>query len=89
MYKEWLSKRITVAEAEAANLVRDDPLGAEPVAFGFMNDRWCALLAQMQDGDELWEFCSPSESWQRLAGTAGVALVRNGEVVDSIVTLLN
>jgi hypothetical protein len=87
--KDWLQKRLTVAEAEAAYMVRDARLGPDPVPFGFQNDKWRALLADMQGGDEIWEFTSPPESWRNLAGRAGIALVRHGEVVRSIVTTMN
>ncbi len=89
MHSDWLQKRVTVAEAEAANMVESDRLGPDPVPFGFQNNEWRALLAQMQEGDELWEFCSSWESWQNLAGRAGIALVRNGEVVASVDTMMN
>ncbi len=89
MHRDWLQKRVTVAEAEAANMVESDQLGPDPVPFGFQNNEWRALLAQMQEGDELWEFCSSWESWQNLAGRAGIALVRNGEVVASVDTMMN
>lgn len=89
MYKDWLDKQVTVAEAEAENMVQSDRLGPDPVPFGFDNDKWRKLLNQMQDGDELWEFVSSRESWKALAGRAGIALVRNGEVVTSIVTMMN
>ena len=46
-------------------------------------------LLGLQEGDELWEFRSPRESWANMAGRAGIALVRNGEVVASIVTRMN
>ena len=69
---------LTVAEVEAANMVRLPELGPDPVPFGYCNDQWLALLAQMQPGDELREFCSSPESWQHLAGRAGSALVRGG-----------
>jgi hypothetical protein len=39
--------------------------------------------------DEIWEFSSSLESWQHLAGRAGVALVRDGTVIDACVTVLN
>jgi hypothetical protein len=42
-----------------------------------------------QEGDEVWEFNSPARFWQHLAGRAGIALVRDGEVVDSIITSMN
>jgi hypothetical protein len=87
--KDWLQKRTTVSEAEAAHMVQTDRLGPEPIPFGFQNDRWRDLLAEMQQGDELWEFCSSQESWARLAGRAGIVLVRNGEIIGSIVTKLN
>lgn len=48
-----------------------------------------ALLAQMIRGDELWEFSSPEESWNALAGRAGIALVRNGKIIDAIITKMS
>jgi hypothetical protein len=48
-----------------------------------------ALLAKMVEGDELWEFSSPQEDWDALAGRAGIALVRNGEVIDTEVHLMS
>jgi hypothetical protein len=87
--KNWLIKRITVGEAEAAHMVIDGRPGLGPVPFGFLNKEWRALLDQMTQDDELWEYSSSSESWKALAGRAGIALVRNGEVVDSILTVMN
>lgn len=89
MNKEWLQKVVTVGEAEAAHMRKIDRLGPEPVAFGFQNQKWRSLLAQMQEGDELREYCSSAESWAARAGRRGIALVRNGEVIDCIVTLMN
>ena len=45
--------------------------------------------SRVQEGDEVWEFNSPAHFWEHLAGRAGIALVRNGEVVDSIITSMN
>ena len=89
MHKEWLTKRLTVQEVEAERMVRDERLGPDPVPFGFQNDRWRELLAQMQPGDELWEFSSPPDTWAHLCGRAGIALVREGKIVASLVTLMN
>jgi hypothetical protein len=75
MQKEWLTQKTTRSEAEAA--------------FGFQNGEWLEFIAKMQDGDELWTFTSSDESWEHLCGCAGIALVRRGEIVDSIVTELN
>ena len=80
---------LTVEEVEAAHLYRIAELGPDPVPFGFSNGRWLALLAQMQSGDELRAFRSSAASWRHLAGRAGVALVRSGKEVASIVTMMN
>lgn len=80
---------MTVAEVEATYMYSIPDLGPDPVPFGYCNDQWQALLAQMRPGDELREFCSSPESWDHLAGRAGIALVRDGREVASIDTMLN
>lgn len=89
MESDYLKRRLTIEQAEAENLVTDDRLGLRPVPFGFCNKRWIALLAQMRPGDELWEFSSSQESWRYLCGRGGIALVRDGEIVASLVTTMN
>lgn len=89
----WFSRKTTVEEAEAAHPgVQDErtkrfPEAAKP--FGFQHAEWEALKAEMKPDDELWTFASPPDSWKKLAGSAGVALVRDGKVIGSIVTLRN
>ena len=85
----WLQQQTTVEQAEADNMVIDEDLGPEPVPFGFINEEWQQLLATMQEGDELWEFESPPETWENLAGRKGIALIRDCRVVAVIVTLMN
>ena len=75
------SRCLSVAEAEAENMVCDKRLGDKPIPFGFGNKRWLELLEQMHTGDELWEFCSPQEFWDKGMGSAGIALIRNGQIV--------
>ena len=89
MRKEWLQEQTTLEQAEQDHLVRDERLGPNPIPFGFMHERWVRFKGQMKQGDELWKFSSSAESWQHLAGRAGLCIVRNGEIVDSIVTLMN
>ena len=84
-----LTRKLTVEEAEARNLVTDESLGQAPVPFGFCNDQWRDLLGQMQPGDEIWEFDSSRESWEHLCGRSGIALVRDGEIVASVVLVMN
>lgn len=87
--KAWLLKQMTVAEAESLNLVHDERLGPQPIPFGFSNESWQSLLAKMRPGDEVWQFSSPVESWEDLSGRMGYAVVRDGEVIEHIVTLMN
>lgn len=86
---EWLTKRTTVEEAEAENQVQLDEFGPRPIPFGSLNESWKSLLAQMRTGDELWEFMSPPPTWASLSGRAGMALVRNGEIVGVLTTRMN
>jgi len=80
--KEGLIRRLTVAEAEThritPNGVRSEDLPPLEKPFGRMDKQWEKLKAEMQPGDELWEFAGPVHG--------GVALIRNGEVVDAIMT---
>jgi len=73
---QWMKNTISILAAE------------NKYKFG-NSSRWKVLLDEMQDGDELYEFCSPPESWKYLAGREGVALVRDGVVVADIVTSMN
>lgn len=57
--------------------------------FGFINDRWLALLSEMVDGDELWYTYAPQEEWDRNMGNSGILLVRDGKVVSTICLSLN
>jgi len=89
MLKEWLQEKTTLEQAEKGHLVEDERLGPNPVPFGFLYGGWVRFKGQMKQGDELWKFSSPPESWRLLAGRAGLCIVRGGEIVDSIVTLMN
>lgn len=77
MEEKWLTKKRTIAELD--NSFRS----------GYLSAEWEALKAKMIDDDELWEFSSPKEDWDSLAGREGIALVRNGQVIASIVTFMS
>jgi hypothetical protein len=85
----WLKRRLTVAEAEAEHMVRDGRLGPNPIPFGWAAAEWHQLLTKMQPGDELWEYDSPQEDWDRLMGSQGIALVRGGQVIATLVLRMN
>jgi hypothetical protein len=91
--KAWLIEKVTVAEAEAAHPgIKDDRVARFPDAakpFGFRHREWEEFKVQMLPADELWTFSSPPDSWGDLAGRAGVALVRNGVPIGTIVTVMN
>jgi len=89
MFKEWLKNKTTVEECERKHLIEDERLGPAPVPFGFQHREWMDFKRQIKKGDELWEFCSPPETWKHLCGRAGICIVRDGEIIAIIVTIMN
>jgi hypothetical protein len=87
--KGWLKKKTTIEKAEQDHLVTDKRLGPKPVPFGFINARWEKFKAGFRVGDELWEYESPAKSWEDLAGQAGLCIVREGRIIDTIITRMN
>ncbi|MCG3770316.1 MAG: hypothetical protein JW384_01462 [Nitrosomonadaceae bacterium] len=88
--KEWLNNPISVEEAERKHLVLDKRLGPVAIPFGFCHGLWQKrILNELKSGDELWEYSSHADSWEHWAGRAGIALVRNGEIVDCFTTVMN
>jgi hypothetical protein len=82
---DYFAKHRTDIDGEADQTRRE--ILARPL--GYINADWETMKGQMQPGDELWEFCSPKKSWDMLMGRSGVELVRNGEVISSIVWLMS
>lgn len=72
----WETAPITIDEAEGKTS-------------GGLLSEWTALRALIQPGDQLFEYWSPPDSWQHLAGRAGIVLMRDGRPVADIVTLMN
>jgi hypothetical protein len=85
----FIRQYASVQEVEADNMVSNPRLGDKPVPFGFNNHQWQELLAEMQNGDELWTFCTSDESWDNGCGRAGISLVRNGKEVNCIIGKMN
>lgn len=90
---EWLTERVTLEEFAAgagANLQEAD--GAPAILFlggGQARRDLAALALRIIDGDEIWTYSSPRESWAKLMGRAGYALVRDGRIVANAVTAMN
>jgi hypothetical protein len=85
----YLLRCVTVAEAEAENMVRDYRLGPDPITFGWANKQWREFLARMHPGDELWEYRTPQEDWDQLMGSSGFVLIRDGQIIASHVDRMN
>jgi hypothetical protein len=81
---------IAAVEHESAEQLGYSPRADIPaVAFGFQNPRWLALKGKYAPGDELYYFTSDERSWRHLLGIEGYVLVRENEIVDTIVTRMN
>jgi hypothetical protein len=76
--KAWLHKQVSVTEVE------DDIKNSE-----LFVSRWNHLKAGLQPGDEVWSFVSPADTWKHLTGRAGYVIVREGRLVDGMVTMMN
>jgi hypothetical protein len=46
---------------------------------------WQKLKREAEEGDELWAFENPSNTWKKLGHHTGYALVRGGKIVKSTV----
>jgi hypothetical protein len=89
MEPDWLIRKISIEEAETLNMVSDKRLGHESVPFGFIYQSWQILKSLIEEGDELWEFSSPKETWEYLMGREGIVLMRKGKEVAHIITREN
>lgn len=52
-------------------------------------DQNLSFKLQPKPNDELWEFSSSRDTWEHLAGCAGLALVRERTVIDAYITMGN
>ncbi len=74
---ESLVKRVSVGEAERANMFEGRP-------FGYQNERWRDIQRRMRPGDELWLYRlrRPGSSQE------GYVLLRSCEAIDEIAIIL-
>ena len=75
----YLTEATTVERAAAENAYNGRP-------FGHAEDDWQRLLANRLEGDELWNFAPPSRNVMQLWG---VALVRGGRVISTVLTAVD
>ena len=76
---EWLTERVEDAPTSF------DP-GLPDRAALRARMAWQKLKSRAHHGDELWAFENPPSTWRKLGRRAGYALVREGAVVESVLT---
>ena len=75
---EWLTQRVENAPtAQHRNL--------SGMAAMRIKMEWDRLRREAKEGDELWAFENPSNTWKKLGKHTGYALVRNGRIVKSTI----
>ncbi|HEX2078228.1 MAG TPA: hypothetical protein VHG08_10985 [Longimicrobium sp.] len=76
--KEWLTQRVENAPiASHRNLPEMAALRIRMA--------WQKLKRQAGEGDEVWAFQNPSNTWKKMGKQSGYALVRDGKIVQSVV----
>lgn len=94
---QWLRKAGTPAEFERVRLERAAAafnLPFEKVAekfserpFGEMTGAWRRFVQQLGERDELWFFSSPEDTFATKLSCQGYAIVREGIIRDTLITL--
>jgi len=84
--KEWLTAETTLEEIMATCGNPDPQIAA--VAQHYLNQA-SPLFQQMQPGDELWNYSAPDSHWANNQGDAGLAIVRDEEIIDSMCMVRN
>jgi hypothetical protein len=75
---EWLTQRVENAPiALHRNL--------SPMASMRIRMSWQKLKDEASEGDELWAFENPSNTWKKLGRHNGYALVRRGKILKSTI----
>lgn len=84
--EDWLLRPIPWDEAEARHTY-------DGVPFGRQAERWKRLVATIEADPkaQLWSFCSPPETWTTfpLRGMEGYAVIKEGNIIDFILTTIS
>lgn len=92
--KEWLTGKLEVKEIVEKESVQQrwerlqNPQSNVKIAVSLEFVK-SMFGSSMEENDEIWKFSSPPDSWQLLCGRSGYALVRNGVVIDTFITMMN
>ena len=86
----WLTKMVIKMVRDPQNMsLTIAKLDQIEQTMSLMFDEWTAFRSEIQEGDEVWEYDAPSDYWNTLCGSAGLALVRNGLIVRVLETEIN
>ena len=77
---EWLTQRVENAPTSYHRNLPD-------MAALRIRMAWQKLKRNAVEGDEMWAFENPSNTWKRMGKKTGYAIVREGEIVESVVVL--
>ena len=85
--RDWLTRRLTPSELDDE---RAQSAGRMEAVFWTNHVRTFARqLEALQDGDEVWAFQSPPDTWMTLRGRAGLCVLRGGEVLAIYIHMLS
>jgi hypothetical protein len=83
---QWLKYQINTIEFLSNRLVSFPEIGIRDYQVDLENVN---LLQNLQSSDELWIYSSPKEDWDTLCGRAGIAQVRDNQIIDSYGIFMN
>lgn len=94
--RAWLRRKTTLAEiertslAQIAELRRTTPGFDVPhIPFGLENQKWRDFRDACWPGDEIWEFESPPELWEKGQGRVGYVAMRGGRSGVLVASLIS
>ena len=75
---EWLTQRVENAPTSYHRTLA-------PMAALRIRMAWQKLKRQAGEGDEVWAFSNPSNTWKKQGKYTGYALVRDGRIVETTI----
>jgi hypothetical protein len=75
---EWLTQR-------TENAPTAQHRGLPDMAALRIRMAWQKVKREAVEGDEVWAFANPSNTWKKLGKHTGYAVVRKGKIVHSVV----
>jgi hypothetical protein len=86
---DWLEERIRLADLRCETETGRGSVNDNSGEWTPYREAFSRIALRMRDGDELWTFASPPDTWRALMGRRGVALVRQGKVIEQVVLEMN